>query len=191
VSQELVASDRAPGLFVAPGVVLPDDVRIAPHVTIYANVEIGRNVSIEQGSILGRPQQIFLDHEGFPWISPPWGTLNAIDLNKGEIRWSIPFGEYPELAAKGMKNTGTDNYGGPVVTANGLLFIGASTYDRKFRAYDKRTGALLWETDLPASGNATPSLYVVDGKQYVVIACGGGKNGAPSGGTFVAFALPD
>jgi quinoprotein glucose dehydrogenase len=134
---------------------------------------------------------IFLDHEGFPGISPPWGTLNAIDLNKGEIRWSIPFGEYPELAAKGMKNTGTDNYGGPVVTANGLLFIGASTYDRKFRAYDKRTGALLWETDLPASGNATPSLYVVDGKQYVVIACGGGKNGAPSGGTFVAFALPD
>jgi quinoprotein glucose dehydrogenase len=134
---------------------------------------------------------IFLDHEGFPGISPPWGTLNAIDLNKGEIRWSIPFGEYPELVAKGLKNTGTDNYGGPVVTANGLLFIGASTYDKKFRAYDKRTGALLWETNLPASGNATPSLYVVNGKQYVVIACGGGKNGAPSGGTFVAFALPD
>ena len=134
---------------------------------------------------------IFLDHEGFPGIAPPWGTLNAIDLNRGEIRWSIPFGEYPQLAEKGMKNTGTDNYGGPVVTANGLLFIGASTYDRKFRAFDKRTGALLWETELPASGNATPSLYVVNGKQYVVIAAGGGKNGAPSGGTFVAFALPE
>jgi quinoprotein glucose dehydrogenase len=134
---------------------------------------------------------IFLDHEGFPGIAPPWGTLNAIDLNRGEIRWSIPFGEYPQLAEKGMKNTGTDNYGGPVVTANGLLFIGASTYDRKFRAFDKRTGALLWETELPASGNATPSLYVVNGKQYVVIAAGGGKNGAPSGGTFVAFSLPD
>src|SRR5688572_30064475 len=134
---------------------------------------------------------IFLDHEGFPGIAPPWGTLNAIDLNKGEIRWSIPFGEYPQLAAKGMKNTGTDNYGGPVVTANGLLFIGASTYDKKFRAFDKRTGALLWEAELPASGNATPSLYVVNGKQYVVIAAGGGKNGAPSGGTFVAFSLPD
>ena len=133
---------------------------------------------------------IFLDHEGFPAIAPPWGTLNAIDLNKGEIRWSIPFGEYPALAAKGITNTGTDNYGGPVVTANGLLFIGATTYDKKFRVYDKRTGKLLWETTLPASGNATPSLYVVNGRQYVVIACGGGKNGAESGGSIVAFALP-
>lgn len=134
---------------------------------------------------------IFLDHEGFPAIAPPWGTLNAIDLNKGTIRWSIPFGEYPALSAKGMKNTGTDSYGGPVVTANGLLFIGASTYDKKFRAFDKRTGKLLWEAELPASGNATPSLYMVNGKQYVVIAAGGGKNGATSGGSFVAFALPD
>ena len=133
---------------------------------------------------------IFLDHEGFPGIAPPWGTLNAIDLNKGEIRWTIPFGEYPALVAKGLKNTGTDNYGGPVVTSNGLLFIGATTYDKKFRAFDKRTGALLWETELPASGNATPSLYMVNGKQYVVIAAGGGKNGAPSGGAYTAFALP-
>jgi quinoprotein glucose dehydrogenase len=139
---------------------------------------------------LNNGDPIFLDHEGFPGIAPPWGTLNAIDLNKGEIRWSIPFGEYPALVAQGIKNTGTDNYGGPVVTANGLLFIGATTYDKKFHVFDKRTGALLWEADLPASGNATPSLYVVNGKQYVVIACGGGKNGAPSGGTFVAFSLP-
>jgi quinoprotein glucose dehydrogenase len=134
---------------------------------------------------------IFLDHEGYPGIAPPWGTLNAIDLNTGEFRWKIPFGEYPALAAQGLKNTGTDNYGGPVVTANGLLFIGATTYDKKLRAFDKRTGELLWETDLPASGNATPSLYVVNGKQYIVIACGGGKNGAASGGTFVAFSLPN
>jgi quinoprotein glucose dehydrogenase len=133
---------------------------------------------------------IFLDHEGYPAISPPWGTLNAIDLNKGEIRWTIPFGEYPELAAKGVRNTGTDNYGGPVVTENGLLFIGATSWDRKFHAYDKRTGRLLWEAMLPAAGNATPSLYMVDGRQFIVIACGGGKNGAPSGGTYVAFALP-
>ena len=133
---------------------------------------------------------LFLDPDGFPAISLPWGTLNAIDLNKGVIRWQIPFGEYPELAAKGVRNTGTDNYGGPVVTASGLLFIGATTYDKKFHAYDKRTGKLLWEAKLPASGNATPSLYVVQGRQYVVIACGGGKNGAPSGGTLVAFALP-
>jgi quinoprotein glucose dehydrogenase len=134
--------------------------------------------------------EIFLDPDGYPPITPPWGTLNAIDLNKGEIRWSIPFGEYPALAAQGIKNTGSDNYGGPVVTANGLLFIGATTYDRKFRAFDKATGKLLWETTLPASGNATPSLYMVGGRQFIVIACGGGKNGAESGGTYVAFALP-
>jgi quinoprotein glucose dehydrogenase len=132
---------------------------------------------------------IFLDQEGYPAITPPWGTLNAIDLNTGEYRWKIPFGEYPKLAAQGLTNTGTDSYGGPVVTANGLLFIGASTYDRKFRAFDKKTGKLLWSIELPASGNATPSLYMVNGKQYVVIACGGGKNGAESGGTYVAFAL--
>lgn len=134
---------------------------------------------------------IFLDPEGYPAIAPPWGTLNAISLNSGKIVWKIPFGTYPALAAKGLTKTGSDNYGGPVVTQNGLLFIGASTYDRKFHVFDKRTGRLLWQADLPASGNATPSLYMVNGTQYVVIACGGGKNGAPSGGTFVAFALPE
>ena len=133
---------------------------------------------------------IFLDHEGYPGIKPPWGTLNAIDLNAGTIKWSIPFGEYPKLAAKGIKNTGTDNYGGAIVTENGLLIIAATTYDNKIRAYDKSNGRLLWEATLPAAGNATPSTYMVDGKQYLVIACGGGKNGAPSGGTYVAFALP-
>jgi quinoprotein glucose dehydrogenase len=134
---------------------------------------------------------IFLDPDGYPAIKPPWGTLNAIDLTKGTIAWKIPFGEYPKLAAQGVKNTGSDNYGGPVVTENGLLFIGATTYDKKFHAYDKRTGTLLWETTLPASGNATPSTYMLNGKQYVVIVCGGGKNGAESGGSIVAFALPD
>jgi quinoprotein glucose dehydrogenase len=134
--------------------------------------------------------QIFLDPDGYPPITPPWGTLNAIDLNKGEIRWQVPFGEYPALAAQGLTNTGSDNYGGPVVTANGLLFIGATTYDKKLRAFDKTTGKLLWEALLPASGNATPSLYMVNGREFLVIACGGGKNDAESGGTYVAFALP-
>jgi quinoprotein glucose dehydrogenase len=135
-------------------------------------------------------ETLWRDPDGYPPITPPWGTLNAIDLNAGEIRWRIPFGEYPELVAKGLKNTGSDNYGGPVVTAGGLLLIGATNFDRKFHAYDKLTGELLWETVLPFAGSATPSTYTVNGRQYVVIVCGGGKNGAPSGSTIVAFALP-
>ncbi len=133
---------------------------------------------------------LFRDPNGYPPLTPPWGTLNAIDLNKGEIRWQIPLGEYPELVAKGIKNTGSDNYGGPVVTASGLLFIGATNFDKKFRAFDKLTGKMLWETELPAAGNATPSIYEIDGREYVAIVCGGGKNGAPSGSSIVAFALP-
>jgi quinoprotein glucose dehydrogenase len=132
----------------------------------------------------------FLDPDGYPAIAPPWGTLNAIDLNSAKIVWQIPFGEYPELAAKGLTNTGSENYGGAVVTDGGLLFIGATNFDRKFRAYDKTTGKVLWETVLPAAGNATPATYEVNGRQFVVIAAGGGKSNAPSGGTYVAFALP-
>jgi quinoprotein glucose dehydrogenase len=133
----------------------------------------------------------FLDPEGYPAVAPPWGTLNAINLNTGEYVWKIPFGEYPEFAAKGMKNTGTENYGGPIVTAGGLLFIGATNFDKKLRAYDKSTGELLWQATLPFSGNATPATYEVNGRQFVVIAAGGGKDPkSPSGGVYVAFALP-
>ena len=134
----------------------------------------------------------FLDPDGYPAVAPPWGTLNAIDLNSGEYVWKIPLGEYPELAAKGMKNTGTENYGGPLVTAGGLLFIGATNFDKKFRAFDKRTGELLWETTLPFAGNATPATYLANGRQFVVIAAGGGKDPrSASGGVYVAFALPE
>ncbi len=132
----------------------------------------------------------FLDPEGLPAVKPPWGTLNAIDLNKGEIAWQVPLGEDPVLARRGRRNTGTENYGGPVVTAGGVIFIGA-TRDEKFRAFDKRTGKLLWETSLPAGGYATPSTYAVNGKQYVVIAAGGGKMGTKSGDAYIAYALPD
>ncbi|HKU25261.1 MAG TPA: c-type cytochrome, partial [Candidatus Sulfotelmatobacter sp.] len=132
----------------------------------------------------------FYDPDGYPAVAPPWGTLNAINLNTGEYVWKIPFGEYPELAALGMKDTGTENYGGPLVTAGGLLFIGATNYDKKFHAYDKATGRLLWETTLPYAGNASPITYELKGRQYVVIAAGGGKDlKSKSGGVYVAFAL--
>ena len=101
----------------------------------------------------------FLDPDGYPAVAPPWGTLNAINLNTGEYAWKIPLGEYPELAAQGIKDTGTENYGGPIVTAGGLVFIGATNFDRKFRAFDKDTGKLLWETTMVNSGNATPATY--------------------------------
>jgi len=131
----------------------------------------------------------FLTKEGYPAVSPPWGTLTAIDLNKGTIAWKDTLGDYPELKAKGI-HTGTENYGGPVVTAGGILFI-AATSDAKFRAYNKRTGQLLWEAGLPAAGFATPSVYQAGGRQYVVIACGGGKLHKHSGDSYVAFALPE
>ena len=133
----------------------------------------------------------FLDPDGYPAVVPPWGTLNAINLNTGEYVWKIPFGEYPELVAKGLKNTGSESYGGPVVTAGGLIFIGATVADKKFRAYDKATGKLLWETTLPLGATATPATYEVNGRQYVVIAAGGMRDPVtPSGGIYVAFALP-
>ncbi|MDZ7721000.1 MAG: pyrroloquinoline quinone-dependent dehydrogenase [Balneolaceae bacterium] len=132
----------------------------------------------------------FRTPEGYPASSPPWGTLNAINLNTGEYMWKIPFGEYPKLAEEGIPTTGTENYGGPVVTAGGVLFI-AATLDEKIRAFDKETGELLWEYKLPVAGYATPSVYSVDGKQYVVIACGGGKLGTKSGDYYIAFTLPN
>jgi len=133
----------------------------------------------------------FLDPDGYPAIAPPWGTLSAIDMNTGKYLWKIPLGEYPALAAQGLTNTGSENYGGPVVTAGGLIFIGATVYDRKFRAFDSSTGKLLWETTLPFAGIATPATYSIDGKQYVVIAASGGRDpNSPIGGSYIAFALP-
>ena len=132
----------------------------------------------------------FLDPDGYPAIAPPWGTLNAIDLKTGKYVWKIPLGEYPDLARNGMKNTGSENYGGPIVTAGGLVFIGATIYDRKFRAFDSGSGELLWDAELPFAGVATPSTYMIDGRQYVVIAASGGRDRkGPQGGAYIAFAL--
>jgi len=133
----------------------------------------------------------FEDLDGYPAIAPPWGTLNAIDLNTGKFVWKIPLGEYPDLVKQGMKNTGSETYGGPIVTAGGLLFIASTVADRKLRAFDTRDGKMLWDTELPFPGVATPSTYMVDGRQYVVVAASGGRDPrVPTGGSYVAFVLP-
>ena len=134
----------------------------------------------------------FNDPEGYPATATPWGALNAIDLATGEYLWQLPLGQYPELVAKGQPDTGSENYGGPIVTAGGLVFIAATNFDHKIRAFDKTTGKLLWESTLPFAGNATPATYEVDGRQYVVIAAGGSSMNprGPIGGIYVAFALP-
>ncbi len=131
----------------------------------------------------------WVDPHGYPAVKPPWGTLNAIDLNTGQFVWRAPLGEFPELTARGIPPTGTENYGGPIVTAGGLVFIAASK-DEMFRAFDQKTGRILWQTKLPAAGYATPATYLVNGRQFIVVACGGGKCGTPSGDAYVSFALP-
>jgi len=131
----------------------------------------------------------FLDPDGYPAVAPPWGTLTAIDLTTGAFAWRIPLGEYPELVASGVTGTGTENYGGPIVTGGGVLFIGATNFDRKFRAFEAATGRLLWQVTLPFAANTTPATYEVAGRQYVVVAAGGGKSKDPSGGMFIAYRL--
>jgi quinoprotein glucose dehydrogenase len=135
------------------------------------------------------PERIkLLDQEGYPGIKPPWGYLTAIDLNKGDFSWRIVTGEYEELTKRGVPRTGTPTHGGAIATAGGLVFM-AGTFDKKFRAYNSDSGEVAWEHQLNAAGFATPSTYEADGKQYVVIAAGGGKGDSNSGDEFVAFAL--
>jgi quinoprotein glucose dehydrogenase len=154
-----------------------------------------RTGTAEEGNALGMVPYShtgynrFFDQNGYPAVKPPWGTLNAIDLNTGDYLWRVPLGEFPELTRRGIPPTGTENYGGPLVTTSGLIFIAASK-DEKFRAFDRKLGQTLWETTLPAGGYATPCTYEAGGRQFVVIACGGGKMGTKSGDAYVAFALP-
>ena len=163
-----------------------DDARVADpdHDAIYSSSPDGTPLKYQ---VTG--SRDFLDKDGYPAITPPWGTLSAIDLNTGAYLWHVPLGEYPKLTAAGVAPTGTENYGGPVVTKGGLLFIGATVFDKKFRAIDTATGKTLWETVLPFAGTATPATYMVDGKQYVVVASGGGKDGKQGGSVYVAFRL--
>lgn len=135
--------------------------------------------------------RLFLDEEGFPGSKPPWGTLNAVDLNTLTIEWKVPLGDYPELTARGLSGLGTQNFGGCVATAGGLVFMGGSA-DEMFRAFDAETGEILWSYKLPAGGYAVPSVYEINGRQFVVIAAGGANRiGTPSGDSYVAFALPE
>ena len=130
----------------------------------------------------------FLDPDGYPAVAPPWGSLSAIDLNSGTYLWRIPFGEYPALADK---STGSENYGGPILTAGGVLFIAATIYDKKIRAFDPGSGKLLWQATLPYAGNATPITYMAGGRQYVLILTDNAKDkAAVQGAAYVAFALP-
>ncbi|HVW73518.1 MAG TPA: PQQ-binding-like beta-propeller repeat protein [Rhizomicrobium sp.] len=130
----------------------------------------------------------FLDPDGYPAVAPPWGTLSAIDLNSGTYLWRIPLGEYPSLADK---STGSENYGGPILTAGGVLFIAATLYDKKIRAFDPRDGKLLWQATLPYAGNATPITYMARGRQYVLIQADNARDRkSPQGAAYVAFALP-
>jgi quinoprotein glucose dehydrogenase len=140
-------------------------------------------------SFAGYPR--FYDQDGYPANKPPWGTLNCIDLNTGKLLWKKPLGEYPQLAAQGVPTTGTENYGGAIVTAGGLLFC-SGTRDNKIRAFDKTTGEELWSATLPWAGSAAPATYQVRGRQYVVIPATGVLHlGTPRGDTWVAFALPN
>jgi quinoprotein glucose dehydrogenase len=132
----------------------------------------------------------FLTPEGHPAISPPWGSLNAVDLKTGKLLWKTPLGEYPDLKKLGVPPTGTENYGGPVVTAGGLVFI-AGTPDKMFRAFNKMTGKLLWEYELPFAAFATPAIYKMGDKQFITIACGGGKLKTASGDVYMTFSIPD
>jgi quinoprotein glucose dehydrogenase len=130
----------------------------------------------------------FVDPDGYPAVAPPWGTLSAIDMNDGRTLWRVPLGRYPELARAGVPDSGSENYGGPLLTAGGVLFIGATIHDRAFRAFDAQSGKVLWEASLPYAGVATPVTYSVAGKQYVVIAASGARDPTgPQGAAYVAF----
>ncbi|MBW2666647.1 MAG: PQQ-binding-like beta-propeller repeat protein [Deltaproteobacteria bacterium] len=163
------SADAAPGLLA----VAEKGAAVAPRDRRYLHTGYGR----------------LLDPDGFPASRAPWGSLNAIDLSRGEITWRVPLGDYPRALAAGFAGLGAENYGGPVVTAGGLLFI-AATPDAMLRAFDKLTGELLWQAALPAAGFATPSIYQAADRQFVVVAAGGGKLGQASDSLYLAFALP-
>lgn len=129
----------------------------------------------------------YLDPEGDPAIAPPFGTLTAIDLNTGNIIWQVPLGEDPKFKKMGIPNSGMFNRGGAIATAGGLIFIGA-TGDNMFRAFDQKTGKVLWEYQLPGMATSIPSTYAVGNKQYVVVSVNGEQKNNFKGG-YIAFTI--
>jgi quinoprotein glucose dehydrogenase len=151
--------------------------------------ESGRTASGREWTFSGFNR--VLDAKGLPACTPPWGTLNCINLNNGKIAWSVPLGEYPELTAAGVPKTGQENFGGAIVTRSGLVFV-SGTRDKKIRAFESATGRELWSSELPLHGTAPPTCYEANGRQFIVQpATGGGKLGGPGGDYWVAFALPE
>ncbi len=133
----------------------------------------------------------FVDKDGYPGIKPPWGTLDAVDLTSGKLLWKVPLGEYPELTKRGIPITGTELYGGPLVTKGGLVFVALHQRTKKYGLLINAPANRFSGTKITLRpAYATPSTYSIDGKQYVVIACGGGKIGSKSGDSYVCFALP-
>jgi quinoprotein glucose dehydrogenase len=158
------------------------------HLYTASDEEAAPMMDSEAGNYINAGYPDFIAGDGLPATAPPWGTLNAVDLSSGRIRWRIPLGDFPQALERGLVGKGAINYGGPVVTAGGLVFI-AATPDARFRAFDSSTGALLWETELPSGGFATPAVYEAGGTQYVVINASGTKLGNPPGRYYLAFSL--
>lgn len=195
--------DPTTGRFFINGTNLADILILEPRDASEPGRAIGREIVTREGlsdRVTYRKVQADVRQSKFwhpetlwPCQNPPWGVLSSIDMATGEYDWQVPLGEVPELTAKGIPKTGTINMGGPIVTAGGLLFIGGSN-DRRFRAFDRDTGAELWETELEGSGHANPMTYVSpeSGRQFVVIAAGGGnKLSHKFTDALQAFALPE
>jgi quinoprotein glucose dehydrogenase len=184
-----IAYDPQRQLAVANTMNLPFDVALIPRAELAAQRASEEYKDFEFAQQLGTPygmrRRSFMSGFGIPCVKPPWGTLAAVDMQQGVIKWQIPLGDTPGIHL----NLGMPGLGGPIVTAGGVIFIAASLDDR-LRAFDTDSGKLLWTANLPAGGQATPMTYAIDGRQYVVIAAGGYKDMSDRGDYLLAYALP-